>query len=427
MGCESEDDTMESTGKGGRTAGIGMLVVLFWAIHAAAAPPPDWPQWRGPNRDAVSNETAWTHQWAEAGPTVAWKADVGTGYSAVSIAAGKLFTMGNVDKNDVVWCLEAATGKVVWKHSYPCLPDETKGHEAYPGPRMTPTVDGDRVYTLSRYGHLFCLGVADGAMRWSTNVQEKHNIQQTQYKWGLASSPVIVGDLVIFDLGGSLAFKKTSGDLAWRALEKKAAFCSPNTLQIDGKTYVTAFNAEEFALLDAATGNVLGKFPITNRYQANIGTPIVVGDKVFISSGYNRGSVLFQATASGLKTIYDKRDLATLSVNPVLYKGHVYGISGEAGHRGPMACIEFETGKVKWTEKGVSIGGGMLVAGGKLLFTKPEGELVVAEASPDGYKELAKAKVLEKPAWTMPVLLDGRIYCRSNGGGLVCLDVRASR
>lgn len=402
----------------------GMVTAAGLLAACATAGAGDWPQFRGPNRDGISAETGWVADWPASGPKVVWKADVGVGYSAVSVVGDRLYTMGNADGRDRVWCLEAATGKEVWSHRYACLDDEAK-RERYPGPRMTPTVDGGAVFTLSRYGHVFCLGAADGKVRWSVNVMDDHGVRQTKFRWGLAGSPLVAGKRVVFDLGGSCAFEKATGKLAWRALDGAAAFSSPVRVEVDGKAHVTAFNADGFALLNLADGGLLGQLlPFTNRYLANIATPIVTGGKVFIASGYGRGCALLEPSAAGLKAIYQKREMECMSVSPVLHEGHVYGINGEAGHRGTLVCMELQTGKVKWTQRIAKVGGGMLLADGKLLYTEADGDLVVAAASPEGFKQIARAKVTG-PCRTMPVLAGGRLYCRGQAGELACLDVRA--
>ena len=402
----------------------GMVTAAGLLAACATAGAGDWPQFRGPNRDGISAETGWVADWPASGPKVVWKADVGVGYSAVSVVGDRLYTMGNADGRDRVWCLEAATGKEVWSHRYACLDDEAK-RERYPGPRMTPTVDGGAVFTLSRYGHVFCLGAADGKVRWSVNVMDDHGVRQTKFRWGLAGSPLVAGKRVVFDLGGSCAFEKATGKLAWRALDGAAAFSSPVRVEVDGKAHVTAFNADGFALLNLADGGLLGQLlPFTNRYLANIATPIVTGGKVFIASGYGRGCALLEPSAAGLKAIYQKREMECMSVSPVLHEGHVY--TGTGHNKGFPISVELSTGKVAWgpvRNEGQN-SAAIAYADGRLYFRYQNGLMVLVEATPEAYREHGSFMIpdVERQSWPHPVIADGKLYLREQDN-LFCYDI----
>ena len=184
------------TVSGGGSLTSAMFTILLCATTLSSqcnlAGADDWPAWRGHNRDGISAETGWRTTWPEDGLEVLWEASVGIGYSSVSVAGGRLYTMGHVDHNDIVFCLDTDTGKEIWRHEYP----SKKG--SYPGPRMTPTVDGDRVFTLAREGELFCLNAASGKILWETNIT-KFGAEQTRYKWGYSCSPLVLGELLILD------------------------------------------------------------------------------------------------------------------------------------------------------------------------------------------------------------------------------------
>jgi outer membrane protein assembly factor BamB len=390
-------------------------------LLASAAPGGDWPQWRGPARDGLSSETDWNAAWPAGGPKALWKKNVGVGYSAVSVAAGRLYTLGNVEgyvkTSDTVWCLDAVTGNEIWKFAYPSKAG------SYPGPRATPTVDGDAVFTLGREGDLFCLNVKDGTVKWRKNVRADFAVKNEPHTWGLSCSPLVRGDKLILDVGKILVLDKATGALTASMGEDAPGFSSPMVIEAGGKAYVTSFNPTGMVLYELASGKEAGRHAWQTKLMANVATPIVAGDRLFISSGYGRGCALFSVSAAGLGVVYENTSLAAECATGVLYKDHLYAVSGEQGQPGTLKCLEFATGKVKWEYGGFIVGGGIVIADGKILHLTDAGELVVAAAAPDAYRELARAKVLGKSCWTMPVLANGRIYCRNSKGDLVCLDV----
>jgi len=396
-----------------RLAVLIVLATLLTSTSVATAE--DWPQWLGRNRDGKSSETIPLTVIKNAKDSVLWEKSVGKGFSTVSVAGGRLYTMGNADGSDVVWCLDPATGEDVWQHKYPCK------EGSYPGPRMTPTVEGDLVYTLSRLGHLFCLGAADGSVKWSTNIQKDHGVKQTRYSWGLSCSPIVVDDLLIVTAGRALAFDKKSGKLRWESGGADAGFSSPSTINANGVACVASFSKDGLAIVTVADGKEVASLPWETRYGVNTATPIVSGDRVFLSTGYGRGCTLVQLAADGLKQQYEHRKMRNHCHTCILTDGHLYGIDGQQGSNGTLVCLDFASGEVKWEAGGFRVGGGLILADDKLMFMGDGGELIVAEASPKAYKEIARAKVLEGRCWTAPVLSGSKIYCRSHEGRLVCL------
>jgi len=385
----------------------------------------DWPGWRGPRRDGISMETAWRSDWPDAGPVVLWEAAVGIGYSSVAVVGARLYTMGNMDDTDIVWCLDADTGKELWRHTYPCK----KGD--YPGPRMTPTVDGDLVFTLSREGQLYCLNAADGSVRWHNNITD-FGAWRTKFgiQWGFSCSPLVLGDLLILDVGTVLAFDKNNGTLAWKSGTDEAGCSSPVALRFNGATYVTSFNAYGLALIDTAGGKEFARYEWPDPHGGlKVATPIAAGDKIFISTCANdkghHTAGLFQVTAAGLKPLVKNSNIGTHVATCVLWKGYLYGFDGMLNRKGSLKCIDFETLEVKWARDGLKVGS-LMIADGKLIVMCGDGTLICAEASPTGFRQLAAAKVLTRTCWTCPVLAAGRIYCRNHDGKLICLDVRDS-
>ena len=389
-------------------------LVVTWAAGVSRAD--DWPQWRGPNRDGISKETGWRTQWPEGGPKVLWRADVGAGYSSFAVVGGRVYTMGNADKNDTVFCLNADTGEIVWRKSYPC------GEGDHPGPRATPTVDGKVVYTLSREGHLLALDAASGNPIWGKHLPKDFGAKPEQ--WGFACSPLVLGDRLILDAGPTLALNKQTGALVWKSGEDKAGYSSPTVFEVAGKTLLAVFPEFGPILRQAADGKELARLRWETEYGVNVATPIVQGNRVFFSSGYGKGCTLLELGDSGWKQVYQNKNMRNHANSCILWEGHLYGFDGQVDGGGKLVCLDFQTGERKWQQGGLGTGA-LMLADGKLIVISERGDLVVAEASPAAYRELARTKVLEKTCWTMPVLANGRIYCRNHEGKIVCVDVRA--
>ncbi len=398
-----------------------LTTCLALAATAAVAGAADWPAWLGPDRDGVSEEAAWTAQWPEGGPPVAWEAEIGPGFAAVAVAGGKVYAMGRGESDDVLYCLSEADGTVLWKQSYP-----TK-EGSYPGPRATPTVDGDRVYTSSRYADLHCFDAASGQIKWSVDAREAFGVKKESQNWGLASSPLIVGDLVVYDFGMILALDKMTGKLKWKVGDDKPGFSSAQNFQLGGKTYVTAFSAASLVIADVATGTEIATFPWETKYDCNTATPLVEGDTLFISSGYGRGCAALKFDGTSLTKLWENDRLKSHCNNAVLYQGHLYGFDGQQGGRGDLVCMELATGEIRWSQRAGRIGA-LMIAGGTIIAQLDRGELITAKATPAGYTEIARAEVLDGQCWTMPVLANGRIYVRNNKNDAVlkALDVRGA-
>jgi outer membrane protein assembly factor BamB len=381
----------------------------------------DWSQWRGPNRDGISSEKGWSTAWPAEGPKQLWSLSVGTGYSTVSVSRGRVYTMGNEDKKDTIYCLDADTGAEIWTHSYTCT-TESGGH---PGPASTPTVDGQYVYTLSREGHFFCFDADSGRVAWSKHLRKDFGAKSPE--WDFASSPLILDNMVIVDAGMAVAADRSTGNLIWKTRDygeswgiknQGGGYSSPVVFYLNGSKRLAVFNSSGLVILDPNDGRELMLLPWKTSYNVNAATPIVSGDKIFISSGYNVGCALAQVSGDKLATIWQNKNMRNHFNSCVLWEGHLYGFD-----ESQLRCLDWETGDVKWTQRGLGKGS-LMLADGKLIIMSDKGKLVIAEASPDGFKELASTKILSGLCWTVPVLSNGRIYCRNHEGELLCLDVK---
>jgi outer membrane protein assembly factor BamB len=398
-----------------------LRIVLSLAALAAAGSlklsANDWPRWRGPLGTGISAETGWRVQWPTEGPKVLWKAGLGVGWSSMSVSQGRVFTMGNTEDVDTVFCFDAATGKSVWKHTYPCTAKDPNG---YPGPRCTPTVDGKRVYTLSRNGHFFCLDFDSGKVVWSKDFAKDYGAKPPT--WGYAGSPLIEGDWVITEVGGAgsslVAFNKTDGKEIWKAGDDGVAYSSIVAFDAKGQRCLAVFCAPAIVGRSAKDGQELWRYPWKTSYDVNAATPIVQDGKVFVSSGYGKGCVLLDIAGGAAKPVWEHKKMRNHVGSCILRDGHLYGFD-----ENQLKCLEWATGNEKWAERTYGKGA-LTLAGDRFILFSDRGRVATAELTPAGCKEIAGFQVLEgKDTWAVPVLANGLLYCRA-GNDLACLDVK---
>ncbi|MDA1051440.1 MAG: PQQ-like beta-propeller repeat protein [Planctomycetota bacterium] len=379
----------------------------------------DWPRWRGPTRDGISRESQLSVEWPAAGPPVLWRANVGTGFSSIVVASGRAFTLGNRDNTDTVYCFEAETGDTRWTHSYEA-PLNDKFFDG--GPTSTPTVDENVVYTLSRAGNAICFDAASGEVRWSKNIAEEASVRVPG--WGFGGSPVVFGNKLLLAVGETgAAVDKRTGELLWSSADKDAGYATPLPFQHDGNWLALIASGKYFHAVDIATGEEQWRYKWLTRFGCNAADPILSGDTVFISSGYNRGSALLKLTEGEPEDVWKSKDFQNQFSSSVLIDGYLYGIDGDTTGERLLKCVELASGKIQWSESGFG-SGALIAAGSHLIILSETGELAVAGASPTEFKSLAKATVLQGKCWTAPTLAHGRVYCRSADGDVVCVDLK---
>ena len=377
----------------------------------------DWPNFRGPNHDGISNETGWRASLPESG-AVEWRTSLGWGFASMAVSNGWVYAMGNVNDRDIVYCLDAVTGKERWRQSYPC-PRLAKQHEG--GPAATPTVEGDAVYVFSKNGDVLRLNAETGKIVWHKNIRTELGLQELT--WYFSGSPVIVDDLVILNAGtAGVALNKADGRVVWQNGKGAGGYATPVPYTYGGRKCIAMFGASDLFGIEAATGKILWRHEWKTSYDINSADPIVVGDRIFISSGYNKGCALLKLGNDKVTEIYSNRNMRNQCNSSVFWKGHIYGFDGQVGGSGSLACLELETGQIKWAQRGLGTGS-LMLADGKLIVLGEAGKLAIVEATPDGYKELVSAQILEGKCWTVPVLAHGRVYARNAAGDLVCVNV----
>lgn len=379
-----------------------------------------WPQWRGPNGNGSTAETDWTPK----GSGELWRMEIGLGYSSVAVHAGKLYTMGHDAEAglDLVWCLDAVTGDEVWVHTFESkIWDEFHTGGTLATPSIDTFTDEPVVYIKNREGSTFCLDAETGDVVWERRLQDEMEIEYPQ--WGLSASPLVLADQVLLNVGPILAVDKATGETRWTSKDYGHAYATPAAFERGGKELLAVFNGDGLAVIDRADGSeVMGTFEWETQYQVNASTPIVIDDAIFISSGYNHGGALVAMTNEGLVPVWETRDMKTQMSGAVRIGEHLYGFDDAV-----LKCFSLD-GEELWAERGLGKGA-LLGSPDRLVVLSASGELIVAKASPAGYEELAREAVIDDGGvfWTRPVLVDGRIYCRSSKGTLVSRNHRAER
>jgi len=407
--------------------GLATAAALLVPAAGGAA---DWPQWQGPSRNGLTPEAI-----ASWPPRRLWSAQVGRGYSSIVVAAGRAYALGHEPREetpgrgfDRVVCLDARTGDVLWRQSYDCLTSRRDSTAGYDGPRATPAVADGAVYTLSLEGHLHCFDAETGRILWSKDLVKELGGAIPFY--GYCCSPLVSGGKVVVELnapnGGSYAaFEAATGRLLWKAGSNSASTASPALARAGGKELVLFVSDNVLAAHDLASGEEVWKTSL--KWTTWMG-PVADGELVFASSAsLARGCAVFRI-GEKVPLWEGKTTYQALHCNTVLWEGSLYGSDNTRtdyqysdNARSSLKCIDFRTGEVHWTLKGMGWAN-VIVARDRLLVLRESGELVLMKVSPSGYEELGRAKALDGPCWTIPAISGGRIYCRSNRGEVVCLE-----
>lgn len=407
-----------------------MLRLLLTPLLALALTPAlragDWPQLHGPARDGHSAETGLNWSWPKGGPKVLWKLDAGAGWAGPVVAGGRLVFFQRLGDEEVVLCLDPATGKEKWKRSYP-----TKYRDDFSfddGPRATPTVAGGKVFTLGANGDLSALELATGKALWHRNLLEEYKASKGFF--GAACSPLVMGERVLVNVGGKnagvVAFDGATGKELWKSTSDGASYSSPTAAELDGKPVAVFLTRAGLRVLDPVSGKSLYDFAWKPRIEASVqaATPLVWKDEIFLTVSYATGAVLLRAKKGELEEVWSNdKSLSSHYNTPVRVGDYLYGTHGRSDvGTAALRCVEWKTGAVKWGESNFGVASVIAVDGGILALTEG-GDLVRFDASPDGYKERARASVLAKPVRAAPALADGRLFAR-DGRQLVCVGLK---
>ncbi len=418
-----------------------LISILTWAILLSAASAVDWPQWQGPDRNAVCKEGGLLKEWAKDGPPLAWKIQgLGGGYSAPSIAAGRIFGMSNRGNDEVIWALSETDGKELWvtrlgpafKQSWP------QGKE---GPGCTPTVDGERLYVLGLGGDMACLQVKDGKIVWRRSLVR--DFSGGVPTWSYRESPLVDGDKVICTPGGEeatlVALDKLTGERIWKSQvpgSPSAAYASAIAIDFDGQRQYVQFTRQALVGVAASDGKFLWQYDRpANSHGINCSTPIYHDGLVFAASAYGAGGGLVKLSKDangGVKAeeIYSTRKMQNHHGGMILFDGCLYGANG-GNEGGFLVCLDFKTGNVLWDERDDAERrapkGSVALADGRLYYRTEKGAMLLIEPNPKQYVERGRFDQPDRspqPAWAHPVIANGKLYLRDQDL-LLCYDVKA--
>lgn len=396
---------------------IGILILVLSSFGLAA----DWPQYLGPNRNAVSSETGIKRSWPAGGPEVLWTVQLGEGFGGAAVSQGKVYLLDRIgETGDILRALDLITGKQDWTFAYDAPGKLDRG-----GSRSVPAVDGNYIYACGPFGHFHCVDKLTHKVVWAKNVWTDYTSEDLP-RWGIAQNPLVYGDLVILasqtQKAGVVAYDKRSGEEKWTspALPGKAGYVSPKIVTLD---------SEDHVVMISANGAVVGLDPLTGRqmwsydgWQCKIPVPNVteIGDgRIFITGGYRAGSTMIRVEKkSGSFVVNEefKTDEFGTHVHPaILYNGYLYGHCSTNETRDGLMCLSLD-GKVMWKTGRSPLfdkGGFILVDGLFLSVDGDKGWLYLIEPSPDGFRELSKAKLLDtNTCWAPLALSDGKLLIR---------------
>ena len=404
----------------GLAGALFALVLVSIPVGVSNRVMDDWPQWRGPNRDGISPEKGLLKSWPAGGPPVAWQATgAGEGYSSFAAAHGRLYTLGARGDAEYVIAFDAASGKRIWEARHGRRFSNDRGD----GPRSTPTIEGDRVYAFGASGDLSVLDAATGKIHWTVNVLKQFG--GSNINWGLSESPLVLADRLLINAGGTIvALKKTDGSVIWKSEGDDAGYSSAVVQKVGNITQAIFFTSARALGVDVNTGRQLWNYGQVANRVANIATPIVRGNRVFLSSDYGTGSALLELTPSGngigVKEVYFTREMKNHHASSVLVGDHLYGFDSAI-----LTAMKFDTGEVAWQNR--SVGKGSLVFADERLYLYSEGGVVgLAEASPTGYREHGRFRLDtgRLPTWSHPVVAGGKLFLRDQDK-IYAYDVRA--
>lgn len=387
----------------------------------------DWPNWRGKNFDGKSNQQSLKTDWSN-GLKKLWEVDflcqgnATASWSTPVIVGNRVIVPGRDETSDLVFCLNAEDGSLIWKGQYKAEAGTSHG----PGARATPFIDENRVYTFGRSGDLVCWQLLDGKKLWHKNVKEEGGVEPT---WGFSTTPLIIDDKVIVQGGGNalvIAYDKMTGDVAWKSLQGEVGYSASVPLTIDSTENILVYHATALSCLNPADGKELWQVPWVADYNCNATTPAIEGDIIFHTTGYGKGGQALKVTGSGFKVLWTNETIASHHSDPFIIDGYIYGYSGQSTrNNGDFKCVELQTGKEIWSSDEIGYGTAIYVAG-HIICLDLKGNLFLIKPETSGFKKIGELEEaipeVKSKAWTAPVVANGKLYLRYLQR-LICFDI----
>jgi outer membrane protein assembly factor BamB len=402
-------------------ASICLQFVVFVSISQGE----DWPQFLGPRRNGTCVETGIRASWPAEGPPILWRHTLGQGFSGPIVRGTNLLMFHRVSDREVLECLDASKGTLIWSNSYPSHYRDDFGFDE--GPRATPAATVDRVYTYGAEGVLTCWNRADGKSVWTVDARKEFKAPKGFF--GIACSPLVDRGLVLLNLGGDgagiVGFDAITGKVRWKATDQRASYSSPTVAEVHGEHLAFVLTREGLVVLKPDDGTVITEFPWRPPMEASVSaaTPLVIGDQVFLSTSYERGAVLLQLDGKKLRKIWAGDDqLSNHYATSIFHKGQLFGFDGRQEQGCNLRSVDFKTGKVNWSQDGFGAGTVTLVNDELFVLTE-KGELLRAPATSESFKPSGRAQILPFQVRAYPAFADGKMYARSKDK-LVCVNLR---
>lgn len=406
---------------------IATLVALGVGLSAQNTAD-DWPQFFGPTRNGIYRGAAVAERWPASGPRVVWRTDVGEGFSGPVVAQGRVILFHRLNNREVVESRDARTGAAQWRYDYPTAYRDDFGFDE--GPRAAPVVADGVVYTFGAEGRLAAVDLSSGRLVWSEDTRARFKVAKGYF--GAAGSPIVQDGRVIANIGGSeggiVAFDARTGKVLWTATRDEASYSSGLGATIRGRRIAIFHTRTNLVGLDPVTGSVefQRRWRALQAASVNAATPVVVndpaGDYIFVSAEYEPGAGVFRVDGGTLTPLWTSDDVLNNHYATSVYRdGILYGFHGRQEEGQSLRAVEFKTGKVRWSEERF-LAGSLLLAGDRLLILREGGELVLAAATPDAFRVLARARILPATVRAFPALAGGFLYAR-NEKTLVCIDL----
>ncbi len=384
---------------------------------------PSWPDYRGPHRDGISEDTGLLKAWPKGGPPELYRRPIGPGWASFAIGFQRAYTIEQREDKESVSCSDFATGKELWSYDYPAMFEEERAGE---GPHATPTLDGDRLYTLGGSGELNCLDAFTGNKLWGENILTETDSENLE--WGISGSPLVVEDKVFVTASGTegkpslLAYDKMTGKLLKKSLTQSQGYTSLMLVTMAGKRQLLNFAGDHLFGLDLESGEPLWEFLWETHHGIHCAQPLLADeDRVFISSAYAKGCSLvkIKPTPSGpwtAEAVWTNINMKSKFNSPLLRDGCIYGFDEQI-----LTCLDLKTGERKWKD-GRYGHGQMIYADGNLIVVGDQGECALVKATPESYQEISKFEPLHDKTWNNPALAGGHLLLR-NGREMACFDL----
>jgi len=412
---------------------VSAACVLGLFVSGLSVSPHDWPQFLGPQRNGVYTGPRLAASWPAGGPKRVWRRPVGQGFAGPVVAGDRLILFHRVGNEEVVEALDARTGSPRWRFAYPTTYRDDFGFDE--GPRAVPVVAQNRVYTFGAEGQLHALDLADGKRIWSVDTARRFGVPKGFF--GASGSPLVEDGRVIANIGGRdngkdagiVAFDASTGAVQWMATSDPASYSSGVAATFGGKRTAVFFTRQGLVGLDPASGAVLFQRVWRSRSAAsvNAASPIVDGDRIFISASYETGAALLKVQGRTLAEIWSSDEaMSNHYATSVVHNGVLYGFHGRQEFNPSFRAVDLDSGKVRWSVDRFHAGT-VTLAGDSLLILKETGELLLAPASPDRFQPVAQAQVLAPTVRAHPAIADGYLFARNSdtrSNELVCIDLR---